>query len=119
MRASTLVITNPASARARRAWPSIREALDKHRITFDRHETTRAGDATERTRAALREGYEMIAVVGGDGTLSEAASGFFEFQSHEDEAAFLPPVQINARAALSILPAGTGDDFARGLSVGR
>lgn len=113
----TLVITNPASARARHAWPKIKSALTQSDIAFDAHETTHAGDATERTRKALRDGYSMIAIVGGDGTLSEAASGFFEFHRNEDTASpahLASPV--NSSAALAILPAGTGDDFARGLA---
>ncbi len=64
-----------------------------------------------RTRAALKAGITIIAIVGGDGTLSEAAAGFFEFGNQPE-----PPLSpINTRAALAILPAGTGDDFARGL----
>lgn len=117
--ARTLVIINPASARARRAWPKIEEILNENSIRFDSHETTHAGDATTRTRAALRDGYYTIAVVGGDGTLSEAASGFFEFHEDERHAAFHPPTAINPYAALAILTAGTGDDFARGLANGR
>lgn len=125
----TFVIINNAAARARLAWPSIESALVRSRIDFDAHETSRAGDATEATRAALRAGYELIAVVGGDGTLSEAAEGFFERHEavedstrrrHADDANdFSSPVDlpnaINREAALAILPAGTGDDFARGL----
>jgi YegS/Rv2252/BmrU family lipid kinase len=116
--ASTLVIINPASARARRAWPKIKSALAAADVHFDAHETTHAGDATERTRAALRDGYHLIAVVGGDGTLSEVASGFFEFQggdNEENRAVPNVPSPVNSAAALAILPAGTGDDFARGL----
>jgi YegS/Rv2252/BmrU family lipid kinase len=52
----------------------------------------------------LKSGTEAVVVVGGDGTLSEAAEGFFE---------------INPSATLAILPAGTGDDFARGLHGSR
>jgi diacylglycerol kinase family enzyme len=83
--------------------------LEAHKIEFDLHETTHAGDATTRTRAALHSGYQTIAVLGGDGTLSEAAEGFFEFNNDS------LPVAINSAAALAVLPAGTGDDFARGL----
>lgn len=115
-RPRTLIIINPTSARARRAWPRINGALAHNSIRFDLHETTHAGDATERTRAALRDGYQIIAVVGGDGTLSEAASGFFEFQEDGKDDDFHPPSAINKDAALAILPAGTGDDFARGLA---
>jgi diacylglycerol kinase (ATP) len=115
MQTRTLVIINPASARARRAWPKIKAALTESDVRFDAHETTHAGDATERTRAALREGYRLIAVVGGDGTLSEAASGFFEFEDNGSHDRSHLPSSISQDAALAILPAGTGDDFARGL----
>lgn len=117
--ARTLVIINPASARARRSWPKIKDTLTENGISFDEHETTHAGDATEKTRTALLDGYKTIAVVGGDGTLSEVAAGFFEFQGNENVAAFHTPSQINPDAALAILPAGTGDDFARGIAGGR
>lgn len=113
----TLVIINPASARARRAWPEIKSALTERGIGFDVHETTHAGDATGRTRAALLGGYRIIAVVGGDGTLSEAAAGFFQFD--DERRLHSHPSTISQEAALAILPAGTGDDFARGLKGAR
>ena len=74
----TLIIINRRAARAARAWPTVKELLTRKGIRFDAHETARAGDATTKTRAALRAGYRVIAVVGGDGTLSEAAAGFFD-----------------------------------------
>jgi len=104
-----LIIINNAAARARQAWPIVRAQLAAHDVLFDLHSTTHAGDATLRVRAALREGLTTIAVVGGDGTLSEAAQGFFEFNDQIREL----PSPINAKAVLAILPAGTGDDFAR------
>jgi diacylglycerol kinase (ATP) len=63
----------------------------------------------------LESGTDSVAVVGGDGTLSEVAEGFFQFNSNPD----VPPAPINSSATLAILPAGTGDDFARGLRRGR
>jgi diacylglycerol kinase (ATP) len=116
----TLLIINHAAARARRTWPVVKELLTRHAVRFDAHETTHAGDATTRVRAALREGYQVIAVMGGDGTLSEAAEGFFtgSAEGREDVPQSLP-AQLNREAALAILPAGTGDDFARGLLEGR
>ncbi len=107
----TLIIINKAAAKARRSWPIVLKRLETTGTHFDFHETTEPGDAALRTRAALRAGITTIAIVGGDGTLSEAAEGFFEF-GNQPEAL---PAPINARAALAILPAGTGDDFARGL----
>ncbi|HEX8845253.1 MAG TPA: diacylglycerol kinase family protein [Pyrinomonadaceae bacterium] len=115
MQDRVLVIINPTSARARAAWPKIKSRLAENHIGFDAQETTHAGDATGRTRGALREGCKIVAVVGGDGTLSEAASGFFEFQDGETLTGSSLPSAINRDATLALLPAGTGDDFARGL----
>jgi diacylglycerol kinase (ATP) len=111
-----LVIINPAAARARRSWPAIGAALREGGLSFDVYETAFAGDATARTREALRSGYTTVAVVGGDGTLSEAAAGFFEPGEDGRDANGLLPSRISPEASLAILPAGTGDDFARGLS---
>jgi len=107
----TLIIINQAAAKARRAWPTIQKQLDAADFKYHAYKTTAPGDATEKTRAALRSGTTTVGVVGGDGTLSEAAEGFFEFQKNLD----LLPVAINPEAKLAVLPAGTGDDFARGL----
>lgn len=109
-----LIIINNAAAKARRAWPNVRGKLEASKIDFDSYETTRPGDATDRTREALKTGVTTVAVVGGDGTLSEAAQGFFEFSDNLDEL----PSPVNPAASLAILPAGTGDDFARGLMAG-
>ena len=106
-----LIIINNVAAKARRAWPVIREQLEASEINFDSYETLKPGDATTQTRVALRSGTTDIAVVGGDGTLSEVAEGFFDFRDRVEEL----PSQINSEASLAILPAGTGDDFARGL----
>jgi YegS/Rv2252/BmrU family lipid kinase len=106
-----LIIVNNAAAKARHAWPTVRTQLIASRIEFDVHETTHAGDATAKTQAALNSGVTTIAAVGGDGTLSEVAQGFFQFAATPDQL----PALINPAASLAVLPAGTGDDFARGL----
>lgn len=105
-----LIIINNTAAKARDAWPVIAAELRRYRINVDVYQTTRAGDATNKTREALRSGVELIGVVGGDGTLSEVAEGFFDFQNTSD------PQSINPEAAIAVLPSGTGDDFARGLT---
>lgn len=106
MRRRPLIIINNVAAKARHLWPIIRANLEQRNLEYEAYETQGAGDATVQTRSALKAGTEVIAVVGGDGTLSEAAAGFFELDSN------LP---VNPQAALAILPSGTGDDFARGL----
>ena len=110
------VIVNNAAARARAAWPRVRETLARGGVRFDAHESVRPGETEGRTRAALAEGFETVAVVGGDGTLSAAASGYFE--PCAGLAAEETPQAVNPSASLAVLPAGTGDDFARGLSGG-
>src|ERR1700704_4124789 len=108
-----LIIINPAAARARSAWPTIRARLDESGIVFELHETKTPGDATSISRQALESGFRLIGVVGGDGTLSEAVAGYFrESKGAADDSLQSP---INSEAALAVLPCGTGDDFARNL----
>src|SRR5215217_8784509 len=104
------IVINHSAARARRLWPTIQKQLDAARVEYQAYETKAPGDATIQTRAALRSGVESVVVVGGDGTLSEAAEGFFEFHENLN----VLPAAINSSATLGVLPAGTGDDFARG-----
>jgi YegS/Rv2252/BmrU family lipid kinase len=104
-----LIIINNAAAKARKAWPVVRGSFEAAALSFDFHETLQPDDATTRIREALRSGVNTVAVIGGDGTLSEAAQGFFEFSKRVEDV----PSQINPDACLAILPAGTGDDFAR------
>ena len=106
---SVLLIVNHAAAKARRAWTIVRDHLSQAGINFEVYETLRPGDATLKTRDALRTGKNLIAALGGDGTLSEVAEGFFEFKDDPGN----PPSPISSEALLAILPAGTGDDFAR------
>ena len=109
--AANLIIINHSAARARRLWPTIQKQLDAARVEYQAYETKAPGDATLQTRAALGTGVEFVVVVGGDGTLGETAEGFFEFNNDLD----VVPSPINTHATLALLPAGTGNDFARGL----
>lgn len=109
MSESTLVVVNPMSAGGRtgRQWPLIREALVHAGVDYDYRLTGRAGEATALTRAALRDGAERVVVVGGDGTLNEVLNGFF------DEAG----EPLAPRAALGMVPSGTGGDFRRSVGI--
>lgn len=111
------VVVNSRAARARAAWPRLRDALNDSGVSFDACEPSTPRETEEAARSALTRGFRTVAVVGGDGTLSAAASGYFEPLESlaEDDS----PRAVNPSAALAILPAGTGDDFARGLSGGR
>ena len=111
----TLVLINPTSGRARNAWSRIKDALDRNDIQCDVKETTARGEGETLTREALDAGYQTIAAVGGDGTISETVRGFFHQPNEHGD----PPLPTNPTSALAILPGGTGNDFARGLTGGR
>ncbi|HEU4796087.1 MAG TPA: diacylglycerol kinase family protein [Pyrinomonadaceae bacterium] len=106
-----LVIVNNVAAKARRSWPVVKSQLDAAGVNYTTYFTNQKGDATFQTSVALNAGIQLVVVVGGDGTLSEAAQGFFQFSDNLE----VPPTAINSEATLAVLPAGTGDDFARGL----
>jgi diacylglycerol kinase (ATP) len=110
-----LIIINNVAAKARQSWPEIKSQLDAAGVNYKTCFTNQKGDATIQTSVALKSGTQLIVVVGGDGTLSEAAQGFFQFNDDLD----LPPAALSPEATLAVLPAGTGDDFARGLRRGR
>jgi diacylglycerol kinase (ATP) len=102
----TLVIVNPASAGGRtgRRWPAVAARLREAGLDFDAALTSRAGDAVELSRQAVREGRALVVAAGGDGTINEVVNGFFE----DGE-----PVVAGTR--LGVLPMGTGGDFRRTL----
>ena len=108
MSASTVVIVNPESngGRTRMRWPGLephlREALGDVEIV----ETDGPGGSDRAAREAVRAGALRVVVVGGDGSLSEAATGIIEEGFGES-------------AALGWLPMGTGCDFGRTVGVPR
>jgi len=63
-------------------------------------ETTRRDDATALARQAATEGYDVVVVLGGDGTLNEAANGL-----------------ANTETALAALPGGSTNVFARTIGM--
>lgn len=106
----TFLVVNPHSsgARTEKAWPSILAELKKVLREFQFSFTERSGQAIELTRAALKDGYEMIVSVGGDGTNNEVVNGFFENGQ-----------MINPQALFGIICSGTGSDFIKTAGVPR
>jgi diacylglycerol kinase (ATP) len=109
-----MVIVNPASANGAtgRNWPEIRSALDKVLNRWDNEFTTEPGAATRLAREAVRNGYEMIVSIGGDGTMKEIVDGLFE-PAEEGISDRL----IKRDILLASVRAGTGGDFARFLGL--
>jgi YegS/Rv2252/BmrU family lipid kinase len=99
-----LLIINPAAGRgaAGRRWPELERRLRAAGLDFEAELTSRPGEGTEIARRAVKEGRSIVGAVGGDGTISEVANGFFENGE---------PIAGHTRlAALSV---GTGGDFRR------
>jgi YegS/Rv2252/BmrU family lipid kinase len=101
----TKLVVNPRSANGRtgKNWAAIEARIREHLPEFDTAFTQGPMHATELARDALRQGYEMVVTVGGDGTNSEVVNGFFE----PDGAPVRPD------AVLGVLPMGTGCDFVK------
>jgi diacylglycerol kinase (ATP) len=106
------VIVNPFSARGQteRKWETIRLALKKHFREFKYVFTEKPRQATEIARGLIKDGFDLIIGVGGDGTMNEISSGFFSDYSGK---------AINREAALGMIPSGTGSDFIRFMRVPR
>jgi len=104
----TQVIVNPESnqGRTKKRWNHIKLALKSFIKEFKCEFTERPFQAIEISRAALKEGTELIVGVGGDGTMNEIANGFFENEK-----------LINPSSVLGIIPSGTGCDFIRSLNI--
>ncbi|HRI89910.1 MAG TPA: diacylglycerol kinase family lipid kinase [Candidatus Hydrogenedentes bacterium] len=108
IRPRTAVIVNPSSANGRtgKRWQEIEQELRAVLRDFSVFSTKRPGHAVELTSNAIRDGFDLIVSVGGDGTHCEVVNGFFDGN--------LP---INPNATMAIFPHGTGSDLARGMGV--
>lgn len=91
-------IVNPisGSGRAKTEFEAVRPLLDARGVAYDAVYTEYPGHATELAANAVKDGYQSIVAVGGDGTVSETAAAL-----------------IYTDAAFGVLPFGTGNDFAR------
>ena len=69
---------------------------------FDIIATQHAGHATDLAREGAQQGYKTICVVGGDGTIAEAATGL-----------------VNTNVPLAVIPRGTANQVALNLCIPR
>lgn len=96
-----LVVNSSASSVTARSRVIIQKALSAdHEVTLA--ETTRRGNATRLARDAARSGTDLVVVLGGDGTLNEAANGL---------------AGTGTACALATLPGGSTNVFARTLGL--
>ena len=94
-----LVVNSSASSVTARARVVIRKALAAdHDVTVV--ETSRRGHAQRLARGAAGTGTDVVAVLGGDGTLNEAANGL-----------------VGTDTALAVVPGGSTNVFARSIGL--
>lgn len=102
MNRRSLLIINPHSGtRGKRELPLLLESLMRDNgIQLEAVYTEAAGHAERLATDAASEGFESVIVAGGDGTVSEAASGLWKTST-----------------ALGIIPGGSGNGLARSLGL--
>lgn len=93
------LIANGAKVRGALA-ARLEAMLDRAAPGSSFRRTTAAGETGMLVREALNDGAQRIVVAGGDGTIQEAANAL-----------------IGRPAELAVLPAGSGNDYARTLGV--
>lgn len=98
----TFIILNPAAGQdaPERLRRLIAGAFAARHAPFDLVDTTGPGHATELACRAVELGYRAVCVVGGDGTLAEAATGL-----------------AGTRTPLAIIPRGTANQVAQNLRI--
>jgi diacylglycerol kinase family enzyme len=95
-----LLVVNPAASSVNAHTRGAVERVLRAAFALDVVETTRRGHATELARDAVRDGYDVVAVLAGDGTLNEAGGGL-----------------AGSTVALAPLPGGSTNVFARTLGI--
>jgi YegS/Rv2252/BmrU family lipid kinase len=94
------VIINPASGKPEPVLSVLNEVFDPGGIDWDVAITHKGGDGVLAAREAAEQGYDLIGVYGGDGTVTEVASALVDGG---------PPILL--------LPGGTGNALAADLGV--
>jgi diacylglycerol kinase (ATP) len=98
------VVVNPraGSGSAGRQLPALRRGLDELGLRYEILETHQRGHATTLAARAIEGGCEVLAVMGGDGTLNEVCQVYVDAHGQPVQG---PPI--------GLFPSGTGGDFPR------
>jgi YegS/Rv2252/BmrU family lipid kinase len=103
------LLVNPAAGRGAsgRRLPELHRALTRAGTSVDVFETRSPADAGRAVDECRRRHVDVIAIVGGDGTINAVGQAYLDGEGRPLSG---PPI--------AILPLGTGDDFARTLGIG-
>ena len=86
--------------RCKALFPKVKAELDRRGIDYELHYTNEPQEATDVAKWGIDEGFKQIVAMGGDGTVNEVVNGMLE-----------------EGAVLAVIPAGSGNDFARMLGI--
>ncbi|MBQ3925527.1 MAG: acylglycerol kinase family protein, partial [Bacteroidaceae bacterium] len=98
------VVYNPHSGfdYSHKRWKRIREYMEQKGVPYDFLQSETPESVERLTKMMCENGYHTIVVVGGDGSLNRAVNAIMESRE------ILP-----ADFAFSVIPNGSGNDFAR------
>jgi diacylglycerol kinase (ATP) len=105
MYSKVMLIFNPAAnlGLARKKIPDLR-ALFADQSSIQWVNTNYPAHATELAKQAAEENFELVIAAGGDGTVHEVVNGLMQ-------------VAPEKRPALSVIPFGSGNDFAHAIGI--
>src|SRR6266511_4035724 len=101
---AVVVVANPTAGRGKgaRLIPKVDALLRSLGVSHTLRICERADDPERLAKVAASDGTEIVAALGGDGQVGACANGLFGTES-----------------ALAVIPAGTGNDFARHIGLDR
>lgn len=104
----TLAIVNPVSAgcKTKKNWPKYKKIFLNNNINLDEQFTTHPEHAIKIAEAAVKNSYDYILAVGGDGTVNEIINGIIMAGGLDD-----------IKPKLIIFAQGTGSDLIRSLNI--
>ena len=96
------LIFNPTAGngRSEKSLNIVENMLKQRGVEYTVHTTERPKHATEIAKKLIADGERLMVAVGGDGTIAEVAKAVF-----------------GTKAALGIIPAGTGNDYKRAVGI--
>jgi YegS/Rv2252/BmrU family lipid kinase len=94
------IVINPAAGKDEPILNVINDVCHRYDVDWSISVTKKFGDATEFTRQAAKEGFDIVAGYGGDGTQHEIANGI-----------------LGTNAIMGVLPGGTGNNFSKELGT--
>jgi YegS/Rv2252/BmrU family lipid kinase len=105
------VILNPYSNRwiSQKRWPEIKSALDAAGVDFHLAISEKKGQVVELAEQAALQRFSPIIVVGGDGSIGDAANGLMRAALSTTSTSPIPP--------LGIMPTGSANDLVYSLGL--